>query len=283
VGIADTRFAAWVAAAASPQGQRRGPGGNDNPGAAARIHAVDSGASARYLASVPAHRLPVSDEMRRRLRWLGVNTAGDLAALPRAALAAQFGPEGAYVWDLVHGAGDDRLIPRRGSPEVSASIEFPQPTTAAPAIIAAANHLLGGLLTRPECAGFAVRGIEVKASLGKGHVWQGTVTFREPTADRQQMLRALAAKIESATFSAAIESLELRLRDLCAEAGTQGSLFSARTRHLHNLRAALEHLHARFGRPLVMQIVGVEPWSRIPERQYALVACEPSTLLGQQR
>jgi hypothetical protein len=70
------------------------------------------------------------------------------------------------------------------------------------------------------------------------------------------------------------------LRDLCAEAGSQGSLFSARTRHLHNLSAALEHLHARFGRPLVMQIVGVEPWSRIPERQYALIACEPSMLLG---
>jgi DNA polymerase-4/protein ImuB len=120
----------------------------------------------------------------------------------------------------------------------------------------------------------------LSALLGNGDRWQRAATFREPTSDQERMLRVLASKIESAAFPSVIEALELRLRDLCAEAGSQGSLFSARTRHLHNLAAALEQLHARFGRPLVMQIVGVEPWSRLPERQYALIACEPSTILG---
>jgi nucleotidyltransferase/DNA polymerase involved in DNA repair len=280
VGIADTRFAAWVAAATHRVAEHRDRVTKDHSVIAPRVQIVPPGRSAAFLTSLPAHRLPVSDEFRRRLRWLGMRSAGELAVLPRAALAAQFGPEGAMAWDLMHGMGDGRLVPRSPSPELSASIEFSQPVIEAPAILAAASHLLGALFARPECAGRAVRGIDLKATLTNGHAWQRTVAFREPTADRERMMRALAARIDGAAISSAIEVLELRPRDLCAEAGSQGSLFSARTHHLHNLGVALEHLHARFGRSLVMKIVGVEPWSRIPERRYALIACEPSTLRG---
>jgi nucleotidyltransferase/DNA polymerase involved in DNA repair len=280
VGIADTRFAAWVAAVTPQRSERRCHTPNAAHAADTRVRVVGSAETVAFLSSLPVHRLPVSEEMRKRLRLLGIQAASELAALPRATLAAQFGPEGSYAWDLLFGAGGRPLVPRRHTPDVSAVMEFPQPVIEAPAILAAARHLLGRLFTRPECAGRAVRAVELSAVLGSGDHWRRAATFREPTSDQERMLRALAAKIEGAAFPSAIEALELRLRDLCAEAGSQGSLFSARTRHLHNLAAALEQLHARFGKPLVMQIVGVEPWSRIPERQYALIACEPSTILG---
>jgi DNA polymerase-4/protein ImuB len=210
--------------------------------------------------------------MRRRLRWLGLRTAGELAALPRAALAAQFGPDGAVVWDLARGEGGDRVAARRTQAELSARVEFPQPVVEVRALLAAARHLLNRLLGRPECAGRAARGISLDATLSNGHRWRRLVSFREPTADRERMLRNLGDKVEGAAFPAAVESVELRLHDLCAESGVQGSLFSAHARQLRELDAALAHLHARFGRPLVMKIVEVEPWSRIPERRYALAA-----------
>jgi DNA polymerase-4/protein ImuB len=301
IGIADTRVAAWVAASGFLPEERRGhtaaPAlraasnrhrGRDTQakaagpafGAASRVHIIAPDEAATFLMPLPGHRLPLSEEMQRRLRWLGVRTAGDLAALSRAELAAQFGPEGGEAWDLVHGVGDGPLVPRHREPEVSARVEFDQPVTDAAAIITAARHLLGRLLTGPACAGHALRGIEVQAALAGGHTWQRIITFREPVTDQNRMIRALAERLEGTAFPAALEALELSPRGVCAEAGAQGSLFSARARHLHNLSAALEHLHARFDRPLVMKIVGVEPWSRIPERQYALIACEPSTLLG---
>jgi DNA polymerase-4/protein ImuB len=94
------------------------------------------------------------------------------------------------------------------------------------------------------------------------------------------MLRALAHRLDGAAFPSAVTSLELRLRDLCGDSAIQPSLFSARARLLQGLDAALEQLQARFGRPLVMKVVGVEPWSRIPERRYALIAYEHSTGRG---
>ena len=50
--------------------------------------------------ALPAHQqpteaLPVSAEMVRRLRLLGLETLAQLRALPRSKLTAQFGPEGA--------------------------------------------------------------------------------------------------------------------------------------------------------------------------------------------
>lgn len=72
-GIADTRFAAWVAAAtagravAEPCGPAAKAGAVTDTG----IHVVARDGSAPFFTSLPIHRLPVSDEMRRRLRWLG--------------------------------------------------------------------------------------------------------------------------------------------------------------------------------------------------------------------
>jgi nucleotidyltransferase/DNA polymerase involved in DNA repair len=271
VGIADTRFAAW-AAAVRPPAVATAP--------AARIRVVPPGEGAAFLAPLPVEHLPVSDEMRRRLRWLGLHTAGALAALPRGALAAQFGPEGAMAWDLARGEGGDPIVARRRKTEASDSLEFSRPVAEKPALLAAARHLLARLFRRPECAGRSVRGLTFDAGLSNRHRWRRLVSFRQPVADRERMLRTLGDRLEDATLPAPVESVAVKLHDLCAEAGVQGNLFSAHARRLRGLDEAVAHLHARFGRPLVMKIVGVEPWSRIPERQYALIAYEPSTTLS---
>lgn len=265
-GIADSRFAAW-AAAMSVVGI-----------AGSRCRVVAPGEAADFVGSLSVDRLPLSDETLRRLNWLGLRRIGELAALPRGALAAQFGPEGVLMSDLARGAGSGPLLPRRRTQAIAETLDFPQPSVEAPAILAGSRILLSRLLRRPECAGRAVRGLTLDAALSNGHRRQWDLTFREPTGDRDRMLRALAARLEGEAFSAPVESLTLTLHDLCGETGFQSNLFSTHARHLHSLDAALGQLRARFGHPLVMKIVGVEPWSRIPERQFALVDYEPLTV-----
>jgi DNA polymerase-4/protein ImuB len=92
------------------------------------------------------------------------------------------------------------------------------------------------------------------------------------------MLRALAAKLNDTSFSAAVEELEVSLRELCGETGVQQRFGFLNGPHTRALDTALEQLRTRFGRPLIMKIVGVEPWSRLPERQYALIDFAPSTI-----
>ncbi|MFN8556816.1 MAG: hypothetical protein U0531_05510 [Dehalococcoidia bacterium] len=258
--------------APAPRGEGRATGGPEPP--PVRVNIIPPGEAAAFLARLPAHRMPLSEEMLRRLRWLGLRTAGDLAALPRAALTAQFGPEGALAWDLTQGRGGGPIVARRHPPEVAGRFEFGQPVTESGPVLVAVRHLLGRMLRRPEVAGRAARGLMLSASLGNGHRWQRAMTFREPSTDPERMLRMLAAKLGDTPFPAAVEALDLRLLDLCAESAVQGSLFTARARNHQGLAEAIEALHARFGRPLVMKIVGVEPWSRIPERQYALVPAD---------
>src|SRR5262249_5197761 len=124
-------------------------------------------------------------------------------ALPRGALAAQFGPEGALAWALARGEGGGPLAPRRLPEEIRDQITFHQPATGVQTLLAAARHLLARLLARPECVGRAVRGLLLSLARSNGHRWERALTFREPVADRERLLRALAAKLDGATLPAA--------------------------------------------------------------------------------
>jgi nucleotidyltransferase/DNA polymerase involved in DNA repair len=257
VGVAESRFGAWAATLEIRAGMSQ---------------ILEPGRAPDFLATLSVKHLPISDEMLRRLHWMGVRSIADLGALPRGAVAAQFGPEGALAWDFAHDADDRPLVLRRRQAEVRDQIVFSQPATGMQTIVTAARHLLARLFARPVCAGRAVRGLALSLALSNDHRWERTLTFREPVADQNRLLRALAAKLDGVTLPAAAETLILGLRDLCAETGVQGSLFSAREKRRVGLETALAQVRSRFGRALIMQVVEVEPWSRLPERRYALAA-----------
>ncbi len=63
------------------------------------------------LSEIDVDLLPVDQRIIRRLHQLGLHTLGALSALPRHAVAAQFGPEGALAWDLA--SGQDQASVRR--------------------------------------------------------------------------------------------------------------------------------------------------------------------------
>ena len=260
VGSAENRFAAWAAAF----GARRGE---------ARI--VDRGETATFLAALPVRYLPLSDAIMHRLYWLGLRTIDDFVALSRTSLAAEFGSAGERAWDLAHGDDREPLLPRRQPVEISKQLVFQQPVAEVQAVLAAARHLLTRLLDHSERAGRVARGLVISLALSNGHRWERVLTFRAPTASHERMLNALAAKLDGVTFPAAVDALTLVLRDLCSESGIQASLFTARGKQMQELWSALGQLRSRFGQMPVMRIVGVEPWSRIPERQYALIDYEP--------
>src|SRR5579885_2184187 len=81
VGVAEGRFAALAAALAG--------------GDATTI--LEAHEVAAFLAPLPVHLLPFDEPVMRRLYWLGLRRVGEIAALPRAALAAQFGPAGEHA------------------------------------------------------------------------------------------------------------------------------------------------------------------------------------------
>ncbi|MCC6179479.1 MAG: hypothetical protein IT305_29570 [Chloroflexi bacterium] len=120
VGIADGRYAAWLAArmgASSPPspGEPSPPGplsppGERGPGGEGRV--VAPGGDRRFLAPLPAGMLPLPPEARERVAHLGVETLGEFARLPVNALRHRFGPDGVAARALAAGLDGAPLRPR---------------------------------------------------------------------------------------------------------------------------------------------------------------------------
>jgi DNA polymerase-4/protein ImuB len=260
VGIAEGKFPAWAAAAVSAPGE---------------VTVVPAGKEREFLAPLDISLLPASPEVLRRLDLYGLPTMADLAALPLGAVQAQFGPEGRRLWELAHGLDREPLRLRRHEESLSERLTFPEPAVSTEALLVAGRELLGRLFRQPALRHRAVRRMRLRAALADGRSWERTVTFREATADRDQMLYVLRCTLEASLPSRPVEEMEVTLSDLTGETGKQEGLFAAKGRRRTQLEEALRQLKARFGQSPVYHIVEVEPWSRIPERRLALIDYDP--------
>jgi uroporphyrinogen-III synthase len=109
-----------------------------------------------------------------------------------------------------------------------------------------------------------------------GTSWERLFTFKEALAGRDAARRALRAKLElpGGLPPAPIEELALELLGLGGFVAKQAKLFVARARQDRQIAEAARQLGARYGQVPLYHAVEVEPWSRIPERRWALVACD---------
>src|SRR5919108_1260714 len=175
VGVAARRFAALAAASVAPAG---------------RALVVDDEETELFLAPLPLHLLPLGPERREELSELGVKRLGELARLPKAAVADRLGVEGADAWRLAQGEGDGRVVPRKPPAEIGESLEFPEPVANELTLARALAALLDRLLTREERGGRIPRRISVSAKLVGGGSWWRAATLREPTAEPARLQQA---------------------------------------------------------------------------------------------
>jgi DNA polymerase-4/protein ImuB len=74
-----------------------------------------------------------------------------------------------------------------------------------------------------------------------------------------------------------VSELSVELRGLRPSRGWQGELLPtarASAERRERIEEGMRQLRTRYGRTLVGRMVPVEPWSRIPERRWALVELE---------
>lgn len=261
IGIADGKFAAFAAATTSPPRKPR---------------IIPPGEMPRFLTELPVTYLPVPQDMHRRLKLFGLQTLGQLAALPLGAVQAQFGPAGRVAWELANGIDNAPLIPGKHPITLVERLSFPAPISHVDALLAAAQHLIVKITNRPEFARHATRGLVFKAMLTNARVWERKLIFREPLATPNRILSALRARLADISLPAAVEEIEVELLDVCGEVGLQGNLFTSQRGHqLGRVDEVIRQLKSRYGRTLIAKAVEVEPWSRIPERRLALIDYDP--------
>ncbi|MGH7644868.1 MAG: hypothetical protein ACREMR_04705, partial [Gemmatimonadales bacterium] len=106
------------------------------------------------------------------------------------------------------------------------------------------------------------------------------VTLKDPSADRDRIAAPLTVRLEQAPPTGAVERLAVDF--LAFTPGTtelqlfaRDAASAARAGRRRALRAAAQEIKTRFHRPLLHHVVEVQPWSRLPERRYALIDFEP--------
>jgi hypothetical protein len=159
---------------------------------------------------------------------------------------------------------------------VQAALRFDDPLGSVEAVMAAIDQLLAHTFSQPALLGRAVRQVRLRALLSDGTSWERQFTFKEALSTRDAARRALKSKLDlpNGLPPAPLDELALELLGLGGEAARQPGLFVARARQLAEIAEAARQLRARYGRVPLYHAIEVEPWSRIPERRWALVTCD---------
>ncbi|MDQ2985284.1 MAG: hypothetical protein M3R13_01020 [Armatimonadota bacterium] len=92
------------------------------------VGALLPGEDAAFLSALPIEALwPVAKELRKRLRFLGYRTIGEVANLPSALLKKQFGEQGTSILRCAMGIDESRVRALYPPEEIAAKFYFPQP------------------------------------------------------------------------------------------------------------------------------------------------------------
>lgn len=259
------KFVSWVAATKAKPGE---------------CVIVPAGEYQAFLAAQSLAALPLDAETYRRLWQLGLRTLGDLARLPETALIAQFGSVGGRSWRLAAGELIEPVMGREQPEPIVAALDLPTPLADRALVQQAIQRLLDRALAHPRRIGWRVQSLRVRASLEHGASWRIELMLKDPTADRVRLAAPIAARLEQAPPQGAIEHLAVEFTSF-TPGTTELQLFArdaaaaARAQQRRALRTAAEEISLRFRRSLLSRVVAIHPWSRIPERRYALIDFEP--------
>jgi nucleotidyltransferase/DNA polymerase involved in DNA repair len=261
-GIAGGKFAAWVAASISP------PGDAGVVPPMREQEFLRSQSVALLLLRSAQDRL-FGPEVAQRLSLLALRTLGDVAALPRPSVEAQFGGQGRRLWELASGIDREPLRPRTRQEALSERLSFDAPVVATEALVAASRQIVSRLVRRLR--GRTARRMHAQLLADGRIVWERLETFRDPTGDERRMLLLLKTRLSLLELPQAVDTVAVTLSGIGREVAKQAKLFTDSRQDLNQLGAAIRQLRARYGRPVVWRVLEVDPWSRHPEERRALL------------
>jgi protein ImuB len=272
-GIAGTAFAASVAAAHAPEG---GP-----------PVLVPPGDDERFLAPYPARLLTRDPDVRSRLARFGLRTIGAVAALPRSALVARFGDEGARVHARARGEETERFRPRAAPERMALGLSLEPPVEGLEAVRFVLRRLAGALADQLAARGRAAGLARLTVVHDLAFARRGTPgelrieqRFPEPTADAEAIERLLVARLEAAPPPAAVARLELELGLVAPAGGQQLPLFTPQAARDARLGWQLARLAIAFGADRVRRVELADPEAPVPEARWRWVPVAGAAVTG---
>lgn len=256
-GIAGTRFVATIAA-----GHARPP----------EPLVVQAGDEAAFLAPLPSALLSPDPDVRSRLARFGLRRIGQVAAIPRSALLARFGPEGERMGARSRGEETDPFRPRRAPERIVLGLPVEPPVADLVALRFLLHRLAGALADQLAGRGAAAGRAHLRLALdltfalpGTAAGWACEQRFPEPTAEAEALERLLLARLERTPPAAPVARLELELAEVGPATGAQLPLFVPQAARGGRFTWQLARLALAFGRDRVYRVELADPDAPLPE------------------
>jgi nucleotidyltransferase/DNA polymerase involved in DNA repair len=240
---------------------------------------VAPGEQAQFLAAQPIAVLPLDADTHQRLRRLGIRTLGALAALPEEGVTAQFGAAGRRLWRLAAGQITEPVLGHTAPEPIVQTLTFFTPVGERELLVRALEQLIARALRHPRRIGWRVQAVRWRADIEGGGSWLAAVLLKDPTADAARIAAPLKTRLDQSPPVGAAERLVLEFTAF-APGTAELQLFArdadaaARAGRQRALQSAAREIRARLKRTLY-HVIEVQPWSRLPERRYALIDYEP--------
>jgi DNA polymerase-4 len=211
---------------------------------------VPAGDGPAFLAQLPVSRIGgVGPRFAARLEAAGLQRAGDVAQLSRAALQARFGKQGAHLHDIVNARDFGRVNPDRGHKSISHEVTFATDRLGL-------DQLEGPLLRHCERVGSRLRQAHLQGRVVQLKIRdQGFATFtrqltlpRPTDSDATIHRAALRLLHELGWERVPVHLLGVGLHDLSACTGRQADLFDdSQDRQERAIDRVMDRVQERFG------------------------------------
>jgi DNA polymerase-4/protein ImuB len=227
-----------------------------------------------FLADLPVAWLPVDPKTITRMERLGLRTMGEVATLPVTAMQARFGKEGRRAWELSSGHDDLTVVPLQRPESVIEAITLPAPSTSREMLLLGIKQLVQRAFGRPELRHRNVRQAQLHVLIEENRSWEKSLSFREP-AGAERIIEIIAHRLHDLQLQGTAERIVLHLIGLVPETTRQQLLPLLTPKRTAPIAQSIRQLKQRYGDSPLYRVVEIEPWSRIPERRYALINFDP--------
>lgn len=255
VGMASGKFPACVAASSLRRGE---------------VALVREGQEAAFLADFPSSLLPGDGEMLRQLHLLGLETLGQVAALPAAALLDRFGRQGWAMHRLAGGHDTSPVRPYTPRRVERITRQFDGPVVDRQALAAGLGVMVEALASRLQTEGLMARELFVTLLLDDGGSPERGHIFRGATASVERIGQTVEELVGGMAITSGVVEAEITLGDLTPAVARQLSLFDREPVAHDRLRAVLCDLVARYGETCFYWISLADRDAHLPERRFQL-------------
>lgn len=218
-----------------------------------------------FLQPLSITLLPLSKEAIDHLRFLGLRTLGQYAALPPAAVWQRFGQVGKQAHRLAQGKDNRPVVSRWKSAVLRDQYTFEVPTIERDRVLAAAGRLVQPFLEGLRLTLRACGRLRLVIGLDDGTTVERRRDLLFPVADQGLAERALQDLLDDMQVTAHIAEISVVLEQIQDAVLQQLSLFPDPDEHNRKLHQIQSYLTARFGASRLWQAALAHPDAPLAE------------------